>query len=143
MRKIFPLLFLITFSFTSYAQKDKDSIHASIVKFFDGLSEVNPEKLKAYSTSDFILLEDGHVWNIDTLINKISFRKNSNITRINKFDFIRTDQRDNIAWVSYHNTADFRLNEKQQTVRWLESVVLEKENARWKIKMMHSTRLKP
>ena len=121
----------------------KDSIEASITKFFDGLSEINADKLKAYTTGDFLLLEGGEVWNMDTLVNKISPRKNSGIQRVNKFEFIRTEQNGNIAWVSYHNRADFSLNDKKQTVKWLESAVLIKENGRWKIKLLHSTKVTP
>ena len=125
--RIFCITLLTLFvSVNSFCQKEKDSIEGSISKFFDGLSEVNAAKLRAYSTDDFILLENGHVWNMDTLINKISAPKNAGIKRVNKFGFIKTEQAGNIAWVSYHNTADFSLNEKQQTVNWLESAVLKK-----------------
>ena len=71
------------------------------------------------------------------------YSKNAGIKRINKFQFIKTEQNGDIAWVSYHNTAEFSLNEKQQTINWLESAVLRKENGRWKIKLLHSTRVVP
>jgi hypothetical protein len=69
-------------------------------------------------------------------------RKNLNIQRINKFEFITIEQKDNIAWVSYNNSADFRLGEKQQTKKWLESAVLVRTKGRWKIQMLHSTKIK-
>lgn len=137
------MLFVSSFTIKSFCQKEKDSIEASISKFFDGISEIDADKLRAYTTGDFILLENGHLWNMDTLVSKISVRKNSGIKRVNKFQFIKTEQNENIAWVSYHNTADFSLNEKQQTVNWLESAVLKKESGRWKIKLLHSTRVVP
>ena len=142
--RIFCITLLALFvSVNSFCQKEKDSIEGSISMFFDGLSEVNAAKLRAYSTDDFILLENGHVWNMDTLINKVSAPKNAGIKRVNKFEFIKTEQDGNVAWVSYHNTADFSLNEKQQTVNWLESAVLKKEAGRWRIKLLHSTRVVP
>src|SRR6188474_2238430 len=108
MKRIFCLiLFALFFNITSFCQKEKDSIEASISKFFDGLSEIDAKKLKAYTTDDFILLENGQLWNIDTLINKMSTPKNAGIKRINKFQFIKTEQNGDIAWVSYHNTAEF------------------------------------
>ena len=143
MKKLTCLFILfVLMNFSSFAQKEKDSIEISISRFFDGLSEINPEKIKSQSTDDFLLLEEGEVWNMDTLIAKVSMRKNMNIIRTNSFEFIKTEQAGNMAWVSYRNTALFKLNEKQQIVRWLESAVLVKENGKWKIKMMHSTRLK-
>jgi ketosteroid isomerase-like protein len=144
MKRILCLLLPVLF-FTSdtFSQQEKDSIEASISRFFDGLSEIDAEKLRAYSTSDFLLLENGHVWNMDTLVSKVNVGKNSGLKRLNKFEFIKTEQNGNVAWVSYHNTADFSLNEKKQTVKWLESAVLGKENGRWKIKLLHSTRIAP
>ena len=142
-RFFYLVLFILFFNVNSFCQKEKDSIEASISKFFDGLSQIDANKLKAYTTDDFILLENGQLWNIDTLVNKMSDPKNAGIKRVNKFQFIKTEQSGNVAWVSYHNSADFSLNEKKQTVNWLESAVLEKKNGRWKIKLLHSTRVMP
>ena len=144
MKKIFCLILVaLSFNIKSFCQKEKDGIEASISRFFDGLSETDAKKLEAYTTKDFILLENGHIWNIDSLVSKMGDPKNAGIKRVNKFQFIKTEQNGNIAWVSYHNTADFSLNEKKQTVNWLESAVLGKENGRWKIKLLHSTRVVP
>ena len=125
-----------------FAQKDKINIEASITGFFNGLSLVNADTLKHYSTTDFQLLEDGQVWNLDTLLSKVMPRKNSNIQRVNTFEFIRTTQSGNMAWVSYHNSALFTKGDKQKTMNWMESAVLVKDKGRWRIQMMHSTKLK-
>ena len=140
-RLICLLLFILSFNLASLGQKEKDSIEMTIARFFDGISEINEGKLRATTTSDFILLENGHLWNMDTLVNKVTNPKIAGVKRINTFEFIKTEQDGNIAWVSYHNTADFSLNEKQQKLRWLESAVLKKEKGRWKIKLLHSTRI--
>lgn len=142
-RIFFLLLFGLYCNINLFAQVEKNDIEASISKFFDGLSEMDANKLKTYTTDDFILLEDGELWNMDTLVTKMNGRKNLNIKRVNSFQFISTEQNGTIAWVSYHNTADISLNERKQTVRWLESAVLRKENGVWKIKMLHSTRIAP
>ena len=144
MKRTFSLIMLaLFFNVNAFCQKEKDSIEATISRFFDGLSEVDAGKLKSNATDDFLLLENGHVWNMDTLVNKMNDPKNAGIKRVNKFQFIKTEQNGNIAWVSYHNTADFSLYEKKQTVHWLESAVLRKDNGCWKIKLLHSTRIVP
>lgn len=143
MKRIFWLLILVVLlPITSFAQQDKEKIEAAITTFFDGISEIDGAKMKNQATADFILLEDGKIWNLDTLITNISIRKNTNIKRVNQFNFIRTEQSGKVAWVSYYNTAEFSLNEKRQTVKWLESAVLAKENGTWKLKLLHSTKLK-
>jgi hypothetical protein len=132
----------ILFSSNANAQKDKDSIHAAIIDFFEGISAFDNNQLKARTTADFQLLEDGQVWNLDTLIAKIAPMKTRNIKRVNQFNFITTEQAGNTAWVSYNNQADFSMQDKKQTAKWLESAVLVKEKGRWKIRMMHSTHAK-
>jgi len=142
MNKLLLLLFVANLSNQVSAQENRREIESSIGSFFNGLSLFNEDTLKLYSTSDFHLLEDGHVWNMDTLLAKVMPRKNSKIQRINSFEFIKSEQNDNTAWVSYYNSAEFRLGERQQVVKWLESVVMKKINGIWKIQMMHSTKLK-
>ncbi|SHF13315.1 nuclear transport factor 2 family protein [Flavisolibacter ginsengisoli] len=142
MKGIFFISLFVMCSTHLFAQKEKNKIEATVVGFFNGLSLVNADTLKFYVTPDFHLLEDGQVWNMDTLLSKIMPMKNSKIERINTFKFIRTEQSGNMAWVSYNNSAEFRLGEKQQIMKWLESAVLIKRKGGWKIQLLHSTKLK-
>ena len=142
MKPLLLIVLLLTFSNKIIAQKDSLKMHAAIVGFFNGLSVLDADTLRYYATPDFQLLEEGEVWNMDTLISKVMPAKYLKRERINTFHFIRTEQAGNMAWVSYHNTAFFTQGEKQQTVRWMESVVLVKDKNRWRIQMMHSTRMK-
>jgi hypothetical protein len=141
MLRIVLLSLVLICSTNLFAQKDKAKIEGAIVGFFNGLSLINADTLKHYSTADFQLLEDGEIWNLDTLIHRVEPMKNSGVERINKFEFIRTHQSGDMAWVSYHNSAEFRRGDKQRSVRWLESAVLVKNKGRWRIQMMHSTKL--
>ena len=113
---------------------------AAIEGFFDGLSQLSESKMKEYTTKDFVLLENGAVWNLDTLVLKISPLKNMNLKRVNSFTFISSEQKGDVAWVSYYNKAEFTANEKHQTRNWVESAVLVKEADKWKIQLLHSTR---
>jgi hypothetical protein len=131
------VLSLLLISFEVSAQKEK--IEGTIVRFFDGLSELSPAILKETTTDDFLLLEHGEVWNMDTLVSKISLPKGTKFNRVNSFKFIETESKGKWAWVSYHNTADFTINDRKRQVNWLESAVLVKEKGTWKIKMLHST----
>jgi hypothetical protein len=142
MKKSFLFVLLVICSASVMAQKDRQAVQAAVVGFFNGMSLIDADTLRHYSTADFELLEDGEVWNIDTLIKAIMPRKGSNIKRVNSFSFITTRVHKNMAWVSYHNTADFTLAEKQRQVRWLESAVLVKSKGRWRIQLLHSTKKK-
>ena len=56
---------------------------------------------------------------------------------------METEQKGDMAWVSYHNTADLSVQTKKMKVQWLESAVLIKEGQHWKIRLLHSTEIKP
>jgi hypothetical protein len=139
MKKSFLIVLLMIYCTTVMAQKDREAIQATVVGFFNGLSLIDADSLRHYSTADFELLEDGEVWNMDTLIKRIMPRKGSNVKRFNSFTFITTSIDKNRAWVSYHNTADFTLADKQRQLKWLESAVLVKSKGRWRIQLLHST----
>ena len=123
-----------------HTSAQQDSPEATIENFFDGLSQLSESKMKDYITTDFVLLENGAVWTIDTLFLKIRPLKNLNFKRVNSFSFISSQQKGDVAWVSYDNSAHYTMNDRQQTRKWLESAVLVKQAGKWKIQLLHSTK---
>lgn len=141
MRNIFSFLVLITIGLHAAAQQ-KNDIQAPVIRLFDGMSAMDNEAIKAELSSDFTLLENGKVWNTDSLTAAINKGKGMDLKRVNKFEFLKTEESGNTAWVSYYNTAELQFKGKEIIVRWLESAVLVKEQKKWKIKLLHSTELK-
>ena len=123
---------------------DEEKIKDVIIQLFDGFAQLDYTKIKKQTTSDFMLLENGAVWNNDTLMKKINWSKNKyeSFKRVNRIEFIRTEIRGNTAWTCFYNEADFRMDSTTRFVRWLESAVLIKQRNEWKIQQFHSTVLK-
>lgn len=136
------LLFVILSSGSANAQSSLDSLHQPIIKFFDGLSFINEGLIRENTTSDFILLEAGMLWNNDTLINRIRPLQNTDFERKNSFNFLISEQNKDMAWVSYWNQANIKRNGQSFVYKWLESVILIRQAGQWKIRMMHSTPLR-
>mgnify|MGYP005752136959 FL=1 len=136
------LIFLSAFSQT---QNEEKQIQDLIQNSFDDLfSSFQSEKLKDYYTDDFILLEQGEVWDIPTILNYFDRTKqNPNPpTRVNRFEFIETKIEGNRAWIAYHNFATISLNgETVREIRWLESATAVKTKDGWRLDMLHSTRV--
>jgi len=146
MRNVLGLFLMMILSLSLVAQgqeKENTVIQSSVVRLFEGMSAIDADLIKAELTDDFILLEDGKIWNTDSLLNAVLKYKVLDIQRLNKLEFVSTQQKGNTAWVSYFNRADLSYKGKQMAVRWLESAVLVNEDRRWRIKMLHSTVLKP
>jgi len=143
MKYFFRLLVVCFFSIQANAQQSSDSLHRPIVNFFNGLSFLDESLITNNTTKDFVLLEAGKIWNSDTLINIILKAKlKEKFTRLNQFTFLQSQVNGNMAWVAYWNEAKFIRNGISTSVKWLESVVLFREENAWKIKLMHSTPVK-
>ena len=141
IKKISFFLLLIThFSFAQTPEKVE--VQQVITRFFDALSVANIPQMKAEVLDGFILLENGEIWTIDTLANKISRPKPEGYLRQNSFDFITTKIEKNRAWVYYKNKAEITSKTRNATIKWLESAILRKEKGRWQMELMHSTPMK-
>jgi hypothetical protein len=151
MKKLIFIMTLLVSAFNLPAQTPVSSnftaeelkVNATVVKFFDALTELDLVKLKLQVTKDFMLLEEGEIWNTDSLSNYFEPMKKLNITRVNKFSFVKTTVTDQTAWTAYFNRADMKRGEKKMSKDWLESAVLVKEDGIWKISLLHSTTIKP
>ncbi len=130
-----------------YAQgqltRNQQAVQQAVLKLFNALSNRDSVNLKLFCADDITLYEYGQIWNLDTLINKaIRLNTASDFKRINTIDFINTTISKKAAWTTYLNQADINRDGKQTTVKWIETVVLVKQQKRWKIKVLHSTLIK-
>ena len=142
MIKKIALFFLLSTQFSFAQISEKAEVQQVITRFFDALSVANIPLMKAEVSDDFILLENGEIWTIDTLANKISRPKPEGYLRQNSFDFITTKIDKNRAFVYYKNKAEISSKTRNATVKWLESAILRKEKGRWRMELMHSTPMK-
>lgn len=154
MKNIFLLFPLLLFPLFVISQSvdtiPKDSIERQIkqlirASFDEILSDLNIEKVEKFYTKDFLLLENGKVWNNDTIRNYLTtaqLRKEIP-QRENKFEFIKVERSDSTAWVAYHNYATFYVDQKIiRKTHWLESATVLLTEDGWKLQMLHSTPIK-
>lgn len=144
MKKIALIILAISFSTVLKSQqlltKDQQKIQKTVVELFEALSKRDSVNLKTYSTTDISLYEYGQVWNIDTLIRKaIIMNQSTDFKRTNTFDFINTITDKKTAWITYRLSSVITKDGNQTKVNWLETVILQKEKKRWKVKHLHST----
>lgn len=119
---------------------DAHDVQQTVINIFDALSKRDSVMLKANCTADILLFEDGKVWNVDTMMKAIiTLKKLNDYTRFNTIKFIHTEIHNDVAWTTYHNQADITANGKHRSVKWVETVILEKKKEKWKIKVLHST----
>lgn len=112
----------------------------SVKQLFAAMSQRDGQAMRETATEDFQLLEHGEDWTMQQLIDAVQ-PKGQPYERKNFFSQIRARQVGDVAWVSYWNKAEIRRESGLRTVVWLESAVLVREHDRWKIQLLHSTRL--
>lgn len=127
--------------------KDKALIEEVIVKSFDEIwSNMDSKLIEKFYTKDFILLENGEIWNNDSIVSnfeKARLQEKTLPKRINKIDFVEVKISNGMAWVAYHNQGTWSLENKfLEKANWLESAVLIYKDKSWKIQMLHSTIVK-
>ena len=150
MKKTTILFFLILINISLFGQtqnkKDEKIIKNLIINSFDDLfSNLSTKNIEKYFTKDFILLENGEVWNNDTLTVHFEKARLKKVIpkRENNFEFIDIKIVCNMAWVAYHNYATLSIEDDViKKIHWLESATAIMTTDGWKIQMMHSTRLK-
>ena len=146
MKRIFQLLIMFigitAMSQNSELNKEdqiKDLISNSFQKIF---SDLDPQALDTYCTQDFLLLETGEVWDMDKMRNYLdrASEQKSKIIRFNSFDFIEIKIEGKMAWVAYHNKAEFKSGEEVvRELNWLESATAILTEEGWKLQLLHST----
>lgn len=109
-----------------------------VVKIFSGISLFDHDMIKSAVVDDFLLLEQGDVWDTDILL---SYVKPADFVRKNHFSIISTHDLGNAVLINYWNKAHITSKGKETVVAWLESVVSVKTKDGWKLQQMHSTRI--
>lgn len=138
---VFVLLFVSTIQGQSIPQKQQ-KIQQSIINLFTALTNADTTDLKIICTEDVRFYEYGQIWTIDTLIQKVMQSKSiPDFKRTNSFEFVSTTINKQTAWVTYYLQSTFTRNGKEESVKWMETVVLLKEKKNWKVHVLHSTRL--
>jgi len=150
MKKLYTIVLMICFTTTSFGQSsietDKSRIKELIVKSFEGIwSELSSKNMDKYYTKDFLLLENGKVWNNDSIANYLNnaILRKPNPIRRNTIEIIEIRVANGTAWVAYQNYATFSMDSKIiRKAHWLESATAILTDNGWKLEMLHSTRIK-
>lgn len=143
MKTSLALLFVIVTHFT-LAQETRINAgkpEEAIYQIFEALSTGDVKRMESVVTPDVKILEHGVVWTMDSIRFYLGKKRPEDFKRVNSFDFFQSEATEKMAFVSYFNRADIHANNKDRTVKWLESAVLVKDKGQWKVKMLHSTRL--
>jgi hypothetical protein len=111
---------------------------------FDDLwAGVDSTKIANYHTHDFIILEQGEIWDNERIkaYMRKQLAKTDRPVRTNKMDYISIEKYGPSIQIAYYNEAEFsRADTLVGKAKWLESALAVPTEKGWRLKMMHSTR---
>jgi len=150
MKRFYSIILMMFFKTILFSQvsneTDKTLIKNLVIESFDEIwAKLSSKNIDKYYTKDFLLLENGEVWNNDTIasyLNKAILRT-PNPKRMNTIEIIEIKVTNKTAWVAYQNYATFTIDNKIiRKAHWLESATAILTENGWKLDMLHSTRIK-
>ena len=135
---VFLLLFL-----NSKSQSGADSIEIVnlIAKDYKTMGNWDIKTHMQNCTDKYLLIENGEIWTMKE--ESDYYRKNSGrvMTRRDYFDFKHVRVQGVFAYAVYNLTSEIVENGATKTVNFAESIICKKIEGKWKIEVIHSTKL--
>lgn len=119
----------------------KDLIQGAFDNLWGG---VDSTKILDYHTEDFVILEQGQVWDNDRIKQYMrgQLANDNRPIRINKMNYLSIDKYGPSIQIAYYNDADFMEGDSLVgQAQWLESALAVPTPNGWRLKMMHSSRV--
>ena len=130
----------------SISAEEKTAIKALILGAFDDLwGGMDSTKILNYHTPDFYILEHGEVWDNAKITSwmKGRLQYENRPLRVNSMEYIDWHKYGSSITCSYHNYAKFMQGDTLAAEgQWLESALAVQTDEGWRLKMMHSTRVR-
>ncbi|MBN8855265.1 MAG: DUF4440 domain-containing protein [Sphingobacteriales bacterium] len=120
---------------------DSTLLRQMIQDYFDGVAAKDFVKLRSMTTEDFVIYEDGKVWNNDSVFRNIQYHQPFRV----KFTLsdIRVFVDAHSAYADYRSHPDFVLSDTVKFhLDFIETMIFRKTAAGWKISVLHITELK-
>jgi len=127
---------------TQPAAADAQAAKQVIADYYDLFYRRLDERgYRALLTDDYLLLENGEIFDANGDIASIP-KAGDGYTRSDAFDFRTVRMLGDTAYVIYFlRSAVVEKTEAARNLEWLESAVLRRSGGRWKVALLHSTRV--
>lgn len=130
---------------STQVKNDIEAVKSLVTNSFQDIwSTLDSSKIERYYTEDFMLLENGIVWNNDSVRSYLSRERKEmeiqNYKRLNQFEFLKSAHNVSTIWIAYDNYGTWVKDaDTLGAVHWLESVIAIKNQDNWKLQQLHST----
>jgi len=139
--KLLKISFLLTlFSDISAQYKNDSAVIVQLLKEdYSTLQNWNVQKHIANCTRDYLLIENGEIWDLQKEVASYKANAKRILQRTDSFNILTVKVFGNLAYDVHHLRSVIVENNRSITKEWNESVVFRKEEDRWKIALIHSS----
>lgn len=117
---------------------DSEVLKDVLEEYFNGIKNRDLNKMNSVTTTDFILFEDGNIWNNDSLVNSLNTFNSFKAKWT--FDYVRVNIDEFSGDMVYFNHGDMIFNDTSNIkIDWIESATFRKVDGNWKLGFLHST----
>lgn len=118
--------------------EDAENLKAVLAAYFNGVKNKDHQKMIDATTPDFIVYEEGKVWNNDSVFREMDRQKYSVEFR---FEGHKINISQSLAHMSYLEHADFVFNDTtKRPLKFVGSAAFQKVNGKWKMSFMQATK---
>jgi lactoylglutathione lyase len=139
--KYFTLLLLFQWHFANAQKNDSAAIVQLLRDDYATMQNWDVAKHVSNCTKDYLLIENGEIWDLQREVASYKANANHIIDRTDSFHIIKVTVVGNMAYDVHHLRSVFLENNKSTIKDWNENVVFRKEKGRWKIALIHSSRI--
>ena|SRR5215831_10419368 len=133
------LCLMFTLNVFPQAKNDSTQIIKLLKDDYSTMLTNDIKKHKANCTDDYLLVEDGEIWDMAKEEAYYKSHEGRVIERTDNFDFKQIKILGNTAYTVYNLKSDIKSNGELIQKNWNESVIFRKINGEWKIALIHST----
>jgi ketosteroid isomerase-like protein len=117
---------------------DPEKLKKVVMDYFTGIENKDFELMKTLTTDDFVLYEDGSVWNNDSAF--MNIKRHIPFTVKYKLDNFKIYVDSMSGDMTYFNHADFVFKDgSKESLDWIESATFRKTENGWKMNFLHLT----
>jgi hypothetical protein len=128
---------LLANSQSNQTRDNPELLKDALVGYFNGIETKDTAKMKAVTTDDFILYEDGLVWDNDSAF--MNIRRHLPFTVKYTMDKFKIYVDNMSGDMTYVNHADFVFSKGKVSLDWIESATFRKIDGIWKMNFLEAT----
>jgi lactoylglutathione lyase len=135
------IAFLVQLAAMGQGNSDSATIVQLLKDDYKTMQNWDTQKHIANCTKDYLLIENGEIWDLQKEIESYKANANRIIKRTDSFNILSLKIFGNVAYDVHHLQSVITENNTSIIKVWNESVVFRKEGGRWKIALIHSSLL--